>query len=427
MQSKSRRNFLRSLGAAGAIVAVPALAVSGETELVVLTSYPDDVVSRYESLFGKIHPQYRLKIIWRMPFDALPYLEKQGGVDVYWSASPPTYYRLKAEGLLRKIGVDRAGLPGRIGNTLIDDPDGYFVATEVAGYGFFMNPAYLEKHDLPAPRDWGDLADPQYLGHVVMPDPAQVGFAPVMLDIPLQYFGWEKGWAMWAGIAANSDFVGSHGAFITDEVGAGKYGIGLTIDFFAAEMIENGAPLKFAYPQHNGVNPGQVAITQACRNLQGARDFVAMLLSEAGQKILTETDIRKLPVRPDVYSGLADNYYNPFRAAEKGGYDYDNDRGRPRLALLAAAFEHGFLRRRDERATLWRKLIATRGKAGDEALALFCAPPAPEEAVEDKALLHAFATRGEDAQAEAMAVRAEQAWARQATSRLEKIRSLIES
>ncbi|MBY0577756.1 MAG: extracellular solute-binding protein [Burkholderiales bacterium] len=427
MESKSRREFIISLGAVAASAAMPALAASEERELVVLTAYPDEVVARYESLFGKAYPQYRLKIIWRMPFDAVPYLEKQGGVDVYWSASPPAYYRLKAKGAWRRIGIDRSGLPGRIGNTLIDDPDGYFVATEVAAYGFLVNPAYLEKHELPVPKDWGDLADPRYFGHVVMPTPSLVGFAPVMVDIPLQYFGWERGWAMWSAIAANSGFVGTKGAFITDEVDSNKYGVGLTIDFFAASKIANGSSMKFIYPEHGGVNPGQVAIASGCRNPEGAKAFVSLLLSEKGQTILADPDIRKLPVRPSVYSGLAGNYYNPFAAAEKGGYAYDNDMGRPRLALLAAAFEQGFIRSRDERAMLWRELNQLGTGAKDEAFRLFTAPPVSDEEAADPALQHAFSARGENAQLEALAAQAERKWADQALVRLEKVRRLVKA
>lgn len=420
----SRRKFLIAAGAMAACSAMPARA-ERRTDLVVLTSYPDDVVSRYESLFEKLHPQYRLRIIWRMPFDAVPYLEKpgQGGVDVYWSASPPAYYRLKAEGAWRKLDVDRSGLPGRIGATLIDDPDGFFAATEVAGYGFLVNPGYLEKYRLPMPKDWGDLADPVYAGRLVMPDPAAIGFAPVMLDIPLQYFGWEKGWAMWSAIAANSRLVGAKGAFITDEIGMGKGGIGLTIDFFAASMIANGAPLRFVYPEHGGFNPGQVAITKSSANPEGAKAFVSMLLSGQGQKILADPDIRKLPVRPSVYASLP-GYFDPFAA---GNQSYDNDMGRPRLALLAAAFGQGFTSFGEKRAEIWRRIGLAKGSAKEEATALFCTPPASEKEGRDADLLHAFSSRSWDAKSEAIASDVERGWAEAASIRLSKLEGILGS
>ena len=152
------------------------------------------MVSRFEAAFEKAYPQWRLRIVWHMPHDALPTLRQPApeGVDVYWTPSPRNFAILKKEGLLRKLDVDRSGLPGRIGNTLIDDPDGYYSAIETAGYGFAVNPGYLKAHGLATPGDWIDLADQKYAGHIALPNPGTVGFAPVMADIPLQAYGWER-------------------------------------------------------------------------------------------------------------------------------------------------------------------------------------------------------------------------------------------
>lgn len=94
--------------------------------LVVLTAYPEEVVSRYQAAFKKVRPDIELEILWRMPRDALPYLRqpRQGGVDVYWSAAYANFLALKAEHAWRRLDIDRAALPGRIGGTPLDDPEG---------------------------------------------------------------------------------------------------------------------------------------------------------------------------------------------------------------------------------------------------------------------------------------------------------------
>src|SRR5262245_41238121 len=105
LSSLTRRNFLRSAGAVAAACALPHAARSTPREVVVLTAYPDEVVARFEAAFEQAFPQYRLRIVWRMPHDALPYLRqpRQNGVDVYWSASPRTYTELKREQAWRKL------------------------------------------------------------------------------------------------------------------------------------------------------------------------------------------------------------------------------------------------------------------------------------------------------------------------------------
>ena len=57
------------------------------SKVVVMTSYPEEVVARFEAAFEKVHPGTRVEILWRRSGDALSYLRKpnQGNVDVYWT------------------------------------------------------------------------------------------------------------------------------------------------------------------------------------------------------------------------------------------------------------------------------------------------------------------------------------------------------
>lgn len=423
----ARRAFIRKAGAVVAATAASPLWAAARRDVVVLTAYPDAVVSRFEAAFEQAWPQYRLRVVWRMPHDALPYLRQpgQGGVDVYWSASPRTYAQLKAEQALRKLPVSLAGLPGRIGGSVIDDPDGYFAASEVAGYGFAVNPAYLARHGLPVPADWSDLAQPAYAGHLVVPDPVEVGFAPVLVDIPLQAYGWDTGWALWSAIAANARFVGRGGSFVSDEIGSGRSGVGLSIDFFVAAAIANGAPLDFVYPRQGGVNPAHVAVTANSPNPAGAKAFVEFVLSEGGQRILAHPDIRKLPVRPSVYGSLPAGYHKPFKVAEQGGYRYDNGRGKGRAAPVAAAFGQAVLQPRERLARLWQRLRAADGATWNQVWPLLAAPPCAEAEVEDAAVQQAFFARRDDPAAEARAKALEAGWAARAEARHARAEALL--
>jgi phosphoglycerate transport regulatory protein PgtC len=431
MQSPSRRAFIKATGAVGVAAATgwatPAFAKP--VDIVVVTSYPDEVVSRFEAAFEKANPGYRLRIVWHMPHDALPTLRKPGpeGVDVYWTPSPYNFAVLKREGLLRKLDVDRGGLPGRVGNTLIDDPDGYYVATETAGYGFAINPGYLKAHDLPEPADWSDLADPRYAGHIALPNPGKVGFAPVMADIALQAYGWEKGWAVWSAAVANSMLVERGGTFVTDELASGRRGIGPSIDFFVASAIAKGAPLRFIYPKNGGVNPAQVAIMTGAKNLDGARAFVSFLLSEAGQRLVTHPDIRKLPIRPSVYASLDAGYHNPFAAAAAGGYGYDGLRTEGRLPLIAALFEIALAQRRDVLTKLWPKARAAAGERGEEARRLLSAVPIDEAQTDWTETQRVFSARRDDPKADQVALEIERRWAAETDARLAKAALMLEA
>jgi phosphoglycerate transport regulatory protein PgtC len=429
LSSSSRRAFVKGLGLLTIAGAAKVASAAQRRDVVVVTSFPDEVVSRFEAAFEKAYPQWRLRIVWHMPHDALPSLRQPGpeGVDVYWTPSPRNFAILKSEGLLRKLDVDRSGLPGRIGNTLIDDPDGYYAAIETAGYGFAFNPDYLKAHGLAVPADWIDLADPKYAGHIALPNPGTVGFAPVMADIPLQAYGWEKAWAMWSAVTANSMLVDRGGTFVSDELASGRRGIGVSIDFFVAAAIAKGAPLRFAYPKNGGVNPAQVAIMAKAKNLDGARDFVTFLQSEAGQKIITHPDIRKLPIRPSVYASLDAGYHNPFAVAAAGGYGYDSERGLSRLPLIAALFDTVLAKRRDALASLWPKARRVGGETGAQAIALLSSVPISETQAATPEWQRHFAMRRDDPKAEAAAAELERQWGVETDTRLARAAKLLEA
>lgn len=341
-----------------ALALSPASLLAAEP-VVVLTSYPEEMMSRFEEAFEQANPDYRLQILWRQGFDALPFLRQadQGGVDVYWAPSPGNFARVDKDAGWQPLGVDLEGLPPRIGGTALRDRDARYQATELAGYGFATNPETLAELGIEAPKDWPDLLDPRLRDRIALPDPGRVGFAPVLLDIVLQHYGWERGWALWSEIAGQSRLVSRGGTLVSDEVASGRAAVGLSIDFFVASAVSNGQPVDFVYPAHGGLNPAHIAITRSTKQADGARAFVRFVLSDAGQKLLADPDIRKLPVRPGVYAGLPAGYHDPFVAAEQGAYSY-KAASRERLALVTSLFVQ-WLGQPHERLTgLWQRVHA---------------------------------------------------------------------
>ncbi|NTV70378.1 MAG: extracellular solute-binding protein [Azonexaceae bacterium] len=404
----SRRRLLLGLGAAASLAAAPlsAATVRERKPVVVLTSYNDEVFSRFEAAFEKAWPQYKLQLVWKMPHEAQTLLRQpnQGGIDVYWSASPRNFAALARDGAWQQLGIDLTGLPERIGKASLRDSDGFYTVTEMAGYGFIVNPNALARLQLKPPTDWTDLTQPGYAGNIVLPNPARVGFAPVMIDLVLQAYGWDKGWAVWSAIAGNAGSLNERGStFVTDEVASGRQALGLTIDFFAASAIANGAPLRFAYPKHSGINPAHIAITRHAANPAGARAFANFVLSEAGQRIITHADIHKLPVRPAIYAKLPADYFNPFKAAEQGVFDYNGDATRNRLNVVAALFEQTLIRDHGELVNLWQRIhrAEAAGKDVGAARQLLEAPLISQEEAAAPALQQAFRARLEGANPEA--------------------------
>ena len=342
-------------------------AFAQDDSVVVMTSYPDNVIARFEAAFEEKHPEIDMQVLWRSSGDAMAWLAQPGHapVDVYWTPSPRRFEQLKESGELRQLSDSQRALPDHIGATVISDPDGYFVASETAGYGFAVNRAGLTEAGIPVPADWSDLGQAEYAGTVGIPVPSAVGYAPVLVDIVIQAYGWERGWQVWSEIAGNAQLIRRGATLVSDEVVSARTTVGLSIDFFVASAIANGADIDFVYPLHGGMNPAHVAILEEGVNPGAANAFVDFVLSVEGQTLLGHPDIRKLPVRPDVYANLAADYHNPFAAAEQGAYDYDHALGQPRLPLLTALFEQMLVTEHESHVRLWQAVHAAERSGAD--------------------------------------------------------------
>jgi ABC-type Fe3+ transport system substrate-binding protein len=285
-------------------------------KVVVMTSYPQEMISQFEAAFEQQFPQYRLEVLWKQSNDALSYLNQhQGEVDVYWTPSRQNFSQLAKQGLLQQLNPSWIHAPTSLHSTLLNDPQGLYAATEIAGLGMVIAPAAFEKAKLRPPQHWQDLANPALQGQIAFPLPSKVGFATGLIDAMLRGQSWADGWGMLTRITMNSRFIDSGSTFITDEVASGRAMVGLTMDFFAASAIAKGAPLQYRYPPIVAYSPAHVTILQQAPHQAAAEAFAQFTLSPAGQRLLFTPDIRKLPVDPAVYAQRPAGYFNPYAAA----------------------------------------------------------------------------------------------------------------
>ena len=350
-----RRRILRLLAASAAGAGwLPAARAASDT-VVVLTSYPEELSSRFARAFEAAHPGARVEILWRRSADALAYLRSSGAaqVDVYWSPAPRNFRLLKAEGRFARLPDPPADLPGRIASTPISDPDQAFAAFELAGYGIAYHRGRVAELGLPAPRDWADLGAPAYRGQVQLPIPARVGFAPVLIEAILQGQGWDAGWATLAAIAANARFDRSDATPQADDLGDGRIAARLSIDFFAAQARATNPQVGFVYPPRTVFNPAHVAIFADAPHPQAAARFVDFVLSREGQALLLDPDVNRLPVRRSLYEDHPALSARPFA---DDGMTYDDGLTRARQGLVAAVFEHSLVREHPRSVALWQAL-----------------------------------------------------------------------
>jgi len=338
--------------------AVSVSAQPATKEVVVLTSFPKELFEAYKQAFEQKSPGVKVIVKQQQTNQGVTYLRETRSrpeADIFWVSAVDAFQALKADGLLEKVALPRetlARIPAKIGSFPLHDPDGYYWGFAVSGYGLMWNTRYLALHKLPAPREWTDLADARYWGHLVISAPSRSGTTHLTVEVILQAYGWEKGWALLLQSGGNMGSITERSFGVPEAVVSGQYGIGVVIDFFGLSAIASGQPIDFAYPSLTAVVPASVAVVKNGPNPVNARAFVEYLLGDEGQLRLFAPEIGRLPVVPALYARAPKGYPNPF-AMKLGGVDFDDKLSSGRRNVVNALFDQVVTFRHAELKAAW--------------------------------------------------------------------------
>jgi phosphoglycerate transport regulatory protein PgtC len=327
-------------------------------EVVIVTSFPKELFETYKKTFESKNPGITVIINSKQTNAGVTYLRETKAkpeADIFWVSAPDAFQTLEADGLLEKYDPPKeimARIPAKIGSFPIHDPDGKYFGFAISGYGLMWNKNYLQAHKLPAPKEWTDLTNARYYGHLVISAPSRSGTTHLTVETILQAYGWEKGWALLLNSGANMGTITERSFGVPEAVVSGQYGIGVVIDFFGLSAIASGQPVEFAYPSLTSVVPASVGIVKGGPNPENARAFVNYLLSEAGQMVLFSPEIARLPVIPDLYSKAPKDYPNPFKT-KMGGVDFNDELSSGRRDVVNSLYDHIITFRHRELRDAW--------------------------------------------------------------------------
>ena len=334
------------------------LAAAGTKEVIVVTSFPKELFENYKKAFEAKHPGVTVVVNAKQTNAGVTYLQEtkaKPAADVFWVSAPDAFLTLKTDGILEKYTPPKeisARIPAKIGAFPISDPDGTYFGFAVSGCGLMWNKLYMQTHKLPGPKEWTDLADPRYHGHLVISAPSRSGTTHLTIEVILQAYGWEKGWALLLTSGGNMGSITERSFGVPEAVNTGQYGIGVVIDFFGLSSIASGFPVDFVYPSLTSVVPASVGIVKGGPNPENARAFVNYLLSDEGQMLLFSKEIARLPVVPDLYAKAPAGYPNPF-TMKMGGVDFDNKLSSGRRNVVNSMYDHVITFRHAELKAAW--------------------------------------------------------------------------
>lgn len=438
----SRRGLLAAWAAAGLLPSVsPALAQGAlEPRLVIVTSFSRDVTTPFVQAFERAHPGTRVEVLNRNTAAAVAFIRetRSNPPDIMWASAPDAFEVLKAGNLLARPEIDTTGIPERIGAHSTHDPDGRYFGFAVSGYGIMYNTRYLRANRLPEPREWADLKNPVYHGHVGISAPSRSGTTHLTIETILQGEGWVPGWALLMEMAGNFAQVSDRSFGVPDAVNSGQYGIGIVIDFFGLSAKASGFPVEFVYPTVTTLVPANVGIIEGARNPNAARAFVQFLLSPAGQEVLLDPRIMRLPVRPETYARAPAGFPNPFTNPSLGArVRFDSRLSEARYELLNSLFDRLITFRLRELTEAWRAVHAAEAQLArnnvaegrrlvNEARARLTTIPVSEAQASDPAIAGAFRPTSAQRPAVGRQAEFEEQWDRHAVTTYAEARQLAE-
>lgn len=338
-------HFFRRAFATVAVL-IAASAASAQTpsgKINVVTSYSKDLTDPIKKAFEAAHPGVTLDVQNRNTNSGVKYLEEtkaNNQVDLFWASAPDAFEALKGKSLLQAYTPKATGIPKTIGQFPINDPQGFYFGFAASGYGIMWNERYVKANKLQEPKDWQDLAGAAYFDHVSIAAPSRSGTTHLTIETILQGEGWDKGWGTIKAMAGNFRDVTERSFGVPEAVNSGQVGYGIVIDFFAFASQASGFPVKFVYPSVTTIVPANIGIVANAPNKVGAESFVEFLLSPAGQLILFDPGIRRLPVNPSVYDKAPAGYPNPFKDSRLNGMvKFDVKTSEARTNVVDALFD----------------------------------------------------------------------------------------
>ncbi|NIZ59713.1 putative 2-aminoethylphosphonate ABC transporter substrate-binding protein [Sedimentitalea sp. CY04] len=269
---KRKVSTLTSL-VAGALLAT---SVAAETELTVYTAVEAEDLARYAATFNEANPD--IKINWVRDstgiITAKLLAERDNPqADVVWGLAATSLLLLKSEGMLEAyapMGVEKLDAKFVDG----DNPPAW-VGMDAWVASVCYNTVEAEKAGLTPPTSWQDLTDPQYAGHVIMPNPNSSGTGFLDVSSWLQIFGKDGGWEYMDALHNNIARYTHSGSKPCKLAAAGEIPIGISFAFRGAKSKAAGAPLEIIVPSEGvGWDMEATAIVAGTANLEAAQKLV---------------------------------------------------------------------------------------------------------------------------------------------------------
>ena len=264
------------------------------------------------------------------------------GIDVFFGGGDLIFTLMEQDNLLSPYQLSdelRRQLPRTVAGIAIASKTNVWYSAALSSFGIFYNKKLLALEKLPTIKTWSDLARPQFYNHVSVVDPRRSGGMSAMVEIILQSMGWDEGWRLLAGLAANTRKFTHSSSDPIKTVVAGDAVAALAIDFYAYSRINSIGSDKLGFVMPKGqtiLNGDPVGILRGAPNRLQAERFLEFILRADVQKRLIlpkgapdgpkYSYLGRLAVNPFSYRGSKADVLNPHTMQTKDFIELDHSK-----------------------------------------------------------------------------------------------------
>lgn len=415
---------------AGPLLLRPAadtLEAHADERLVVITPHNQTIRRAFSEAFARHVKQSRGKnvfIDWRVPggtsevrklldseFAAAATHGRPGvGIDVLFGGGAYDFDKQADAGQLvpSRIFHDQPDLfrrgiiPATFTGETFYHPRGLWLGVCLSSFGIVYNPDAMSRLGMKdAPKEWADLARPEFRAAIALADPSKSGSVNKAFEMLIQEQmqkalaaiapdapdpkrardhalrdGWAAGLQLIQKIGANARYFTDSSAQIPLDVAQGNAAAGMCIDFYGRTYNEqlrqsdgSSRVHYFTPPGGSSVSVDAVAILRGAPHAALAEEFLAFLVSTEGQRLWNLKPgvpgapphaLRRLPVRRDIYQPedlalFSDPEELPYGRAD--GFTYRAELTAPAFNALAVIVRAMCLDSHDELKEAWKVLI----------------------------------------------------------------------
>lgn len=344
---------LRGLSILGLIFYLLPNAAHAQDELIILSPHWEGIRSEFGAGFASWYSRTTGRTVtvdWRdmggatddLRFILSEYQQTPSsiGIDLFFGGGSDPYLDLKGKGHLAPFHPSKAvldAIPATLNGLPLYDPEGAWFGTALSSFGILRNDRVVRQMNLPAVSTWKDLTQPGLEGWVGSGDPRNSGATHMVYEAILQAYGWEGGWSVISGMAANVRQFDRNGSTTAKSCTLGNVAYALVVDFYGFTQIAEAGQDNMSLvlpPGESILNPDGIGILKGAPHQAIAEKFVEFVLSEEGQSLWLapignpagprKFGISRMAIRPDLYERFATNSpvkINPFRDLQPLKYD----------------------------------------------------------------------------------------------------------